>query len=216
MENSCVLHLLSQTSSLPVQNQFPKQNELSDSLSSQGTNNQGELSFTLNETSKKSQATKKKISKEQSQNVKKNQGHWSNQEHQIYVEFLQQHQNTTMQNQQNRKNNKIFKLMSMTIGTRSPSQCRSHHQKFNPFTLAGQKRIKKNKKRNNAENITYAMEVQQYYTPEIKSQINPCHFEYLSNYEDSRPQLQNFCCNSNYDSDYFYRNDNQYLEELLD
>lgn len=29
-----------------------------------------------------------------------------------------------MQSQQNRKNNKIFKLMSLTIGTRSPSQCR--------------------------------------------------------------------------------------------
>ncbi|CAK61735.1 unnamed protein product (macronuclear) [Paramecium tetraurelia] len=214
MEDICVLNLLP-FASLSVENQYPRQNELSDSLSSQGTNNQGEQSCTLNETSKKSQVTKKKISKEQPQDVKKNQGHWSTQEHLIYVEFLKQHQNTTMQNQQNRKNNKIFKLMSMTIGTRSPSQCRSHHQKFNPFTLAGQKRNKKNKKRINAENITYANEVQQYYTPEIKSQINPCHFEYLSNNEDSRPQLQNFCCNSNDDSDNCYRNDYQYLEELI-
>ncbi|CAK63867.1 unnamed protein product (macronuclear) [Paramecium tetraurelia] len=171
MEDSCVLHLLPQ-SFLPLGNEFPRQNELSDSSSSQGTNNQGEMSFTQNEGSKKSQGTKKKISKDQPQNMKKNQGHWSTQEHQVYVEFLKQHHNTTMQNQQNRKNNKIFKLMSMTIGTRSPSQCRSHHQKFNPFTLAGQKRNKKNKKRINTENITFASQAQQYYTPEIKSQLS--------------------------------------------
>ncbi|CAD8195920.1 unnamed protein product [Paramecium pentaurelia] len=216
MEDSCVSHLLLYTT-LPVQNQFPQQNELSDSLSSQGTNNQGEISFTLNEGSKRSQATKKKISKDSPQNQKKNQGHWSSLEHQVYVEFLKLHYNTTMQSQQNRKNNKIFKLMSMTIGTRSPSQCRSHHQKFNPFTLAGQKRNKKNKKRINAENITSTSEVQQYFTPEIKSQINPYHFEYMSNYEDSRPQLYNFCCDSNDESDWCYRqNCNQYLEGLLD
>ncbi|CAD8122515.1 unnamed protein product [Paramecium sonneborni] len=216
MENRCVLHLLPQTS-LSIENQFSRQNELSDSLSSQGTNNQGEMSFTQNEQSKKSLATKKKISKDLPQNIKKNQGHWTTKEHQIYVEFLKQHHNTTMQNQQNRKNNKIFKLMSMTIGTRSPSQCRSHHQKFNPFTPAGQKRNKKNKKRINDENNEFAIQVQEYFTPEIKSQINPCHFDYLSNYEDSRPQLQNFCCNSNYESNcYNEYNCNQYLEEILD
>ncbi|CAD8121560.1 unnamed protein product [Paramecium sonneborni] len=216
MEDSCVLNLISQTS-LPFVNQFLKQNELCDSLSSQGTNNQGELSFTQNEASKKSIQTKKKINKDQNQNVKKNQGHWTAYEHYIYIEFLKQNHNTTMQNQQNRKNNKIFKLMSMTIGTRSPSQCRSHHQKFNPFTQAGQKRNKKNNKKINPTNIGLAIEVQVDFTLEIKSQINPYHFDQLSNYEDSRPQLQNFCCNSNYDSDYGNQYCcNSYLEGILD
>lgn len=28
--------------------------------------------------------------------------------------------------------------MSELIGTRTPSQCRSHHQKFNPYALRGE------------------------------------------------------------------------------
>ncbi|CAK62761.1 unnamed protein product (macronuclear) [Paramecium tetraurelia] len=176
----------------------------------------------LQEGSKKTEGAKKKINKEQGQIGMKNQGHWTSQEHQIYVEFLEQHHSTSMQSQQNRKNNKIFKLMSLTIGTRSPSQCRSHHQKFNPYTAAGQKRNKRNRRRmgnQNADgeillNMT-AKPVVQYNTPTVKPILDQCYDEcddYISNYEDSRPQLKNFCCNSNIDNEYGNRWDrDQYL-----
>ncbi|CAD8150370.1 unnamed protein product [Paramecium pentaurelia] len=67
----------------------------------------------------------KKIKKIDSVSPKKNIGHWTKDEHEKYLKFLED--NTLM-----KKNNKIFKPMSEIIGTRSPSQCRSHHQKFNP------------------------------------------------------------------------------------
>lgn len=44
----------------------------------------------------------------------KNQGHWTKEEHEIYLEFLEQ-------NAHNRKNTKMFKPMSELIGTRTPS-----------------------------------------------------------------------------------------------
>jgi hypothetical protein len=47
-----------------------------------------------------------------------------------------------MESQDMKKTSKIFKLMSEIIGTRSPSQCRSHHQKFNPFVHHIKKRQK--------------------------------------------------------------------------
>ncbi|CAK69159.1 unnamed protein product (macronuclear) [Paramecium tetraurelia] len=61
------------------------------------------------------------------------QGHWSAQEHQVYLTFLQQHKDV-MESSELKKTNKIFKLMSDIIKSRSPSQCRSHHQKFNPYS----------------------------------------------------------------------------------
>ncbi|CAK83765.1 unnamed protein product (macronuclear) [Paramecium tetraurelia] len=68
-------------------------------------------------------------------------GHWSEQEHNTYLDFLNMHR-TVMESQDQKKTSKIFKLMSETIGTRSPSQCRSHHQKFNPFVHSVKKRQK--------------------------------------------------------------------------
>ncbi|CAD8184342.1 unnamed protein product [Paramecium pentaurelia] len=62
-----------------------------------------------------------------------NTGHWSAQEHQVYLNFLQQHREV-MESSELKKTNKIFKLMSDIIKSRSPSQCRSHHQKFNPYS----------------------------------------------------------------------------------
>ncbi|CAD8057473.1 unnamed protein product [Paramecium sonneborni] len=67
----------------------------------------------------------KKIKKMDSLSPKKNIGHWTKDEHEKYLQFLED-------NSYMKKNNKIFKPMSEIIGTRSPSQCRSHHQKFNP------------------------------------------------------------------------------------
>ncbi|CAD8113253.1 unnamed protein product [Paramecium sonneborni] len=68
-------------------------------------------------------------------------GHWSEQEHNTYIDFLNLHR-TVMESQDQKKTSKIFKVMSETIGTRSPSQCRSHHQKFNPFVHQVKKRQK--------------------------------------------------------------------------
>ncbi|CAD8122459.1 unnamed protein product [Paramecium sonneborni] len=214
MKVSCFLNLPSYQSDL-LENRDGCQNEVSETKSSQRTSNRSEKDFSqkvsLQEGSKKTEGMKKRISKEQGQNGIKNQGHWSNEEHQIYVKFLEQHHSTCMESQQNRKNNKIFKLMSQTIGTRSPSQCRSHHQKFNPYTLAGQKRNKRNKRRmsiqNDGENYMNSMgkSVIEFNTPMVKPILNECYDEcndYISNYEDSRPQLQNYCCNSNQDHEY--------------
>ncbi|CAD8083982.1 unnamed protein product [Paramecium sonneborni] len=41
-----------------------------------------------------------------------------------------------MLNSDLKKQNKIFKQMSNFIKTRSPSQCRSHHQKFDPKDMS--------------------------------------------------------------------------------
>ncbi|CAD8082810.1 unnamed protein product [Paramecium primaurelia] len=76
-----------------------------------------------------------KITKKQKkENV--NTGHWSTFEHTTYVNFLSQYENI-MNSSMMKKTSKIFKQMSELIGTRTPSQCRSHHQKFNPYALRG-------------------------------------------------------------------------------
>ncbi|CAK84945.1 unnamed protein product (macronuclear) [Paramecium tetraurelia] len=75
----------------------------------------------------------KKIKKCDSLSPKKNVGHWTKEEHEKYLKFLED-------NIQMKKNNKIFKPMSEIIGTRSPSQCRSHHQKFNPSSPLAQRK----------------------------------------------------------------------------
>ncbi|CAD8054779.1 unnamed protein product [Paramecium primaurelia] len=133
--------------------------------------------------------TKKKIRKTLSINQKCNTGHWTPEEHQIYVEFLQNHLLSSIHNQENKKNNKIFKLMSLTIGTRSPSQCRSHHQKFNPSTPAGQKRIKKNNKKLN-DNFCIKLPItnliKQFYTPDLKPNLEP-----KSNFQDFQDSSEN-------------------------
>ncbi|CAD8140897.1 unnamed protein product [Paramecium octaurelia] len=73
-----------------------------------------------------------------STNVK--QGHWSQEEHQQYVQFLLRVKGS---GDSHRKGQPLFKRMSQIIGTRTPSQCRSHHQKFNPFNP----RLRRNHKR---------------------------------------------------------------------
>ncbi|CAD8146997.1 unnamed protein product [Paramecium octaurelia] len=119
--------------------------------------------------------TKKKIRKQLPSNQLCNSGHWTPEEHQTYVEFLQNHLTQSLScSQDNKKNNKIFKLMSQTIGTRSPSQCRSHHQKFNPNTPAGQKRMKKTNKKINANfqiKLPITNSIKQFYTPDLKPNL---------------------------------------------
>ncbi|CAD8197936.1 unnamed protein product [Paramecium octaurelia] len=60
-----------------------------------------------------------------SMKILKKQGHWNEIEHNTYLRFLQENNNHT-------KGQRLFKKMSQIVGTRTPSQCRSHHQKFNP------------------------------------------------------------------------------------
>ncbi|CAD8092977.1 unnamed protein product [Paramecium sonneborni] len=76
-----------------------------------------------------------------------NTGHWSAVEHTIYVNFLSQYENI-MNSSMMKKTSKIFKQMSELIGTRTPSQCRSHHQKFNPYAHRGEngKRLPRNER----------------------------------------------------------------------
>ncbi|CAD8063500.1 unnamed protein product [Paramecium sonneborni] len=81
----------------------------------------------------------KRIKKLESISPKKNVGHWTKEEHEKYLYFLEEHSDI-------KKNNKIFKSMSEVIGTRSPSQCRSHHQKFNPLSPIVQKKNQKAQK----------------------------------------------------------------------
>ncbi|CAK65053.1 unnamed protein product (macronuclear) [Paramecium tetraurelia] len=60
-----------------------------------------------------------------SKKINKKQGHWNEAEHKAYLSFLEENNNHT-------KGQRLFKKMSQVVGTRTPSQCRSHHQKFNP------------------------------------------------------------------------------------
>ncbi|CAD8142964.1 unnamed protein product [Paramecium pentaurelia] len=78
----------------------------------------------------------KRIKKFELISPKKNVGHWTKEEHEKYLYFLEEHSDI-------KKNNKIFKSMSEVIGTRSPSQCRSHHQKFNPLSPLVQRKTQK-------------------------------------------------------------------------
>jgi hypothetical protein len=56
-------------------------------------------------------------------------GHWSKRENMLYVMFLNYFE-AKFSKKQNRRLWKFFKLMSEFIETRSPNQCRSHHQKM--------------------------------------------------------------------------------------
>ncbi|CAD8194374.1 unnamed protein product [Paramecium pentaurelia] len=65
-------------------------------------------------------------------------GHWSKQEHQLYLQFVNDHEDI-LRSKYDKKSKKIFKLMSQCILTRTATQCRSHHQKFNPLQKSKRK-----------------------------------------------------------------------------
>ncbi|CAD8073836.1 unnamed protein product [Paramecium primaurelia] len=75
-----------------------------------------------------------KIKKRRRKNIRKtyNNGHWTQKEHNLYLKFIETNKAIMIQSDL-KKQEKIFKQMSLVIKTRQPSQCRSHHQKFNPF-----------------------------------------------------------------------------------
>lgn len=57
-----------------------------------------------------------------------NSGTWTSSENDKYLGFLNQH--PTLFEEDNRRSNKVFKLMAAVITTRSALQCRSHYQKM--------------------------------------------------------------------------------------
>ncbi|CAD8205580.1 unnamed protein product [Paramecium pentaurelia] len=64
--------------------------------------------------------------------VKKQRGHWTNEEHYKFLQFVRLHSDlfkTTV----HKKLNRVFKMMAEEIQTRNACQCRSHFSKFNPF-----------------------------------------------------------------------------------
>lgn len=59
----------------------------------------------------------------------KNIGRWDHSEQTKYYIFLKMNEKF-FENKGMRKNDKVFKIMSKFITTRTPDQCRSHHQKI--------------------------------------------------------------------------------------
>lgn len=73
-----------------------------------------------------------KIKKETQTRKKRrfNKSLWTLQENMKYVRFLQDNRELFTSTKENRRMLKINKMISLSIGTRSPDQCRSHHQKM--------------------------------------------------------------------------------------
>ncbi|CAK57080.1 unnamed protein product (macronuclear) [Paramecium tetraurelia] len=90
---------------------------------------------------KKKKSTKSKFFKKGMLLVLTEKGHWTNKEHRLYIQFIESHKEI-MSDSDQKKMNKIFKQMSDFLKTRSASQCRSHHQKFNPYELTGLSAVK--------------------------------------------------------------------------
>ncbi|KAM3131293.1 hypothetical protein pb186bvf_016611 [Paramecium bursaria] len=82
---------------------------------------------------------KQKIHKKKRRNAKKfyNQGHWTSKEHRQYLAFILQRKEVILQPDLKREQ-QVFKSMSMIIKTRTAAQCRSHHQKFDFMSYLNQ------------------------------------------------------------------------------
>lgn len=65
-------------------------------------------------------------------------GHWDEEENRKYFLFLTVHHNN-FERKNLRRSEKIFKVMSRYLGTRTADQCRSHHQKMEKKCLSFQK-----------------------------------------------------------------------------
>ncbi|CAK65825.1 unnamed protein product (macronuclear) [Paramecium tetraurelia] len=103
------------------------------------------------------------ISKQQEGNlcIKQKNGHWDDNEHSIYLEFL-----SNARGDSYKKGQPLFKKMSEFIGTRSPSQCRSHHQKFNPQnfeTKNSKKKYFKNRIKDSRQPILRSKQIMRKY-----------------------------------------------------
>ncbi|CAD8090108.1 unnamed protein product [Paramecium sonneborni] len=156
------------------------------------------------------QTQKQKVQHQQTKKPKKehiNTGHWSTEEHTTYIGFLQQYE-SIMTSSMMKKTSKIFKQMSELIGTRTPSQCRSHHQKFNPYALRGEngKRLPRTersragrKKKNPSSDIPKAeqLNIQQHHIDQEqlmimydKHLIHHLPYEQWNPYYDLHPNIK--------------------------
>ncbi|CAD8094696.1 unnamed protein product [Paramecium sonneborni] len=148
----------------------------------------------------KSNKLTKKLKKE---NI--NIGHWSTIEHTNYINFLSQYENI-MNSSMMKKTSKIFKLMSELIGTRTPSQCRSHHQKFNPYTskVNNQKRQPRTQRNQTTKKKQINHQTHQsnqlidndfhYFTQDKINQYSPFIFDYQLNQQENQIQPENPNC----------------------
>ena len=71
-------------------------------------------------------------SQEPQQENQSSKGKWSQDEQILYKKFLGDHL-VLFQDKSTRKSNKVFLKMSGIITTRTPQQCRTHHQKMFKF-----------------------------------------------------------------------------------
>ncbi|KAM3133751.1 hypothetical protein pb186bvf_014160 [Paramecium bursaria] len=76
--------------------------------------------------------TVRQIKKVHAQQIQNKRGHWTNEEHYKYLKFVRQHKDL-FENSTQKKLNRVFKMMSMEIPSRTACQCRSHFSKFNPL-----------------------------------------------------------------------------------
>ncbi|CAD8066582.1 unnamed protein product [Paramecium primaurelia] len=85
--------------------------------------------------------TVRQVKKSNSQIIQNRRGHWTNEEHYKYLKFVRQHKEL-FQTSVQKKLNRVFKMMSIEIPTRTACQCRSHYSKFNPLDHTGKVRRK--------------------------------------------------------------------------
>ncbi|CAD8096031.1 unnamed protein product [Paramecium sonneborni] len=85
--------------------------------------------------------TVRQVKKPNSQIIQNRRGHWTNEEHYKYLKFVRQHKEL-FQTSVQKKLNRVFKMMSIEIPTRTACQCRSHYSKFNPLDHIGKVRRK--------------------------------------------------------------------------
>ena len=70
---------------------------------------------------------------------------WTKQETALYQNFVEIYKDI-MRDSSSKRNSKIFLQMSKFIGSKTPSQCRSHHQKFYRVDVKDKDSIQKKKK----------------------------------------------------------------------
>ncbi|CAD8100350.1 unnamed protein product [Paramecium sonneborni] len=177
-------------------------------------------------TSKQINKSTKLTKKQKKENI--NTGHWSAIEHSTYINFLSQYE-TIMNSSMMKKTSKIFKQMSELIGTRTPSQCRSHHQKFNPYALRGDngKRLPRSqrsragrKKKMLFNQIHQSHQLIdnefQYFTTDKLNYNNPLIFDYQINQQENyiKAENQNQMIQTHFEYDDYLKQRQDYLNYL--
>ena len=78
----------------------------------------------------------RKAARRARQLVGKNKGRWTAEERREYYVFLKIYEQFFV-SKEHRRNDKVFRMMANHVRTRTPDQCRTHHQKleFKHFKL---------------------------------------------------------------------------------